>query len=133
MIVAARARTLWSLGRQLLPEMMANFDAFLTVLRAIREKRLAPSFEARALETLYTQVSPTDFSRDLLQGASPHSLALRMEGVYWCDWLDPQRIADSLALLGRRPPFEFGGNTGSRGLSSGAAGRGHDLAATHIR
>lgn len=107
MIVAANAKTLWALGRQCLPEMMGNFDAFLTVLRAVRERRLDPSWEAKALKSLYSGMAPVDFSKDILQHAFARCLVLRMEGVDWCDWGHPQRVADSLSRLGRRPLFEF--------------------------
>lgn len=105
-IVAAKAKTLWSLGRQCLPSMMVYFDAFLTVLRAIRERRLDPSWEAKALDALYNSISPADFSADILQHASRQSMVLRMEGVYWCDWGHAQQVTDTLALLGRRPLYE---------------------------
>lgn len=103
MIVAAKARTLWYLGRRFLPSMMVYFDAFLTVLRTIREKSLAPSWEEKALDALYDSISPADFSTDLLHYASRQSMVLRMEGVYWSDWGHPQQVIDTLALLGRRP------------------------------
>ncbi len=107
MIVAASAKTLWALGRLCLPEMMGNFDAFLTVLRAVRERRLDPCWESRALEALYSGMAPADFSKDILQHVSAQSMVLRMEGVDWCDWGNPQRVAESLSRLGRRPLFDF--------------------------
>ena len=107
MIVAASAKTLWALGRRCLPEMMGNFDAFLTVLRAVRERRLAPCWESKALDTLYSGMAPADFSKDILQQSTAQSMLLQMEGVDWCDWGHPQRVADSLSRLGRRPLFDF--------------------------
>jgi mannose-1-phosphate guanylyltransferase len=105
MVMTVKAKTLWTLGRQCLPEMMYKFDAFLMVLRAVREGRLAPKFEASALATVYNNLAPADFSRDIVQHVSERSLVLPMEGVDWCDWGRPQRVTETLAGLGRRPLF----------------------------
>jgi mannose-1-phosphate guanylyltransferase len=105
MVVAARAKTLWALGRRHLPEMMYAFDAFLTVLRAVREGRVDPKFEASALESVYSDLAPADFSKDILQHVSSQSMLLPMDGVDWCDWGRPQRVTETLARLGRRPFF----------------------------
>ncbi len=106
MVMAVKAKTLWTLGRQCLPEMMYKFDAFLMVLRAVHEGRLDAKYEASALATVYNDLSPADFSRDILQHVSERSMVLPMEGVDWCDWGRPQRVTETLARLGRRPLFE---------------------------
>ncbi len=105
MVITVKAKTLWALGRRCLPEMMHKFDAFLTVLHALREGRLDPAFETSALATIYSDLEPADLSRDILQRVPEESLVLRMEGVDWCDWGHPQRVTETLACLGRRPSF----------------------------
>jgi mannose-1-phosphate guanylyltransferase len=105
MVIAAKANTLWALGRGCVPEMMYEFNAYLMVLRAIREGRLAPKCEARALASLYDHLSPADFSRDILQHVSDQSILLPMDGVDWCDWGRPQRVTETLARQGLRPLF----------------------------
>ena len=105
MVMAVKAKTLWILGRQCLPEMMDKFDAFLMVLRAIHAGRLDPKFEASALTTIYNNLAPADFSRDILQRACERSIVLPMEGVAWSDWGRPQRVTGTLASLGRSPLF----------------------------
>ena len=105
MVIAAKARTLWLLGRQCLPEMMYEFDAYLRVLRGIRAGRLSPKFEAGALACLYSHLAPADFSKDVLQHVCDQSILLPMDGVDWCDWGRPQRVTETLARLGRRPFF----------------------------
>ena len=102
MVMAVKARTLWALGRQCLPEMMGRFDRFLTVLRSIRKGRLGPDFESTALATVYNDLSPADFSRDILQRASERSMVLPMVGVAWSDWGRPQRLSETLVHLGCR-------------------------------
>lgn len=105
MIVAARAKTLWTLGRQCLPAMMHEFDAFLAVLRSVRNGQLEPKFEASALAAIYSNLAPADFSKDFLQLNSCQSMVLPMEGVDWCDWGSPQRVSETLSRLGRPPLF----------------------------
>ena len=105
MVMTVKAKTLWTLGRQCMPETMYKFDAFFMVLRAVREGRLDARFEAHALASLYNDLGPTDFSRDILQHVPEQSLVSRMDGVEWCDWGRPKRVAETLAGLGRRPLF----------------------------
>ncbi len=106
MVVAVKARTLWTLARQLLPEIAYRFDAFLVVLRAIREGRLGAQYEAAALMRLYEDLAPADFSKDILQRVPHLSMVLPMAGVDWCDWGHPQRVRETLVRLGRRPTSE---------------------------
>jgi len=106
MVMTVKAKTLWALARQFLSEMMCQFDAFLSVLHAIREGRLDPRYESRALASIYQCLGQADFSRDVLQHAAGQSMALRMEGVNWCDWGHPQRVVETLADMGRTPLFE---------------------------
>ena len=106
MVMVVKAKILWDLGRQCLPEMMYIFDAFLMVLRAIGEKRLESKFEMAALARVYKDLQPADFSRDILQHISERSMVMPMEDVVWCDWGHPQRVAATLSDIGRHPSFE---------------------------
>jgi mannose-1-phosphate guanylyltransferase len=106
MVMVAKAKVLWDLGRQCLPEMMYIFDAFLMVLRAIGEKRLESRFESAALARVYKDLQPADFSRDILQHISERSMVMPMKNVAWCDWGHPQRVTASLSDIGRCPSFE---------------------------
>lgn len=105
MVITVKAKKLWALGRQCMPETMYKFDAFLMVLRAVREGRLESRFEASALASLYNDLGPADLSRDILEHVPEQSLVLRLEGVDWCDWGHPQRVTETLAGLGRHPSF----------------------------
>lgn len=105
MIVAARAKTLWTLGRQCLPAMMHEFDAFLAVLRSIRNGQLDPKFEASALAAIYSNLTPADLTKDFLHLNLRQSMVLPMDGVEWCDWGSPQRVTETLTRLGRPPLF----------------------------
>ena len=108
MVMVVKAKSLWELGRQCLPEMMYIFDAFLMVLRAITAGRLAPGYEASALARVYKELAPADFSRDILQHVSERSMVMRMDNVAWCDWGHPQRVAATLSDIGLHPSFESG-------------------------
>jgi len=105
MVMAVKAKTLWALGRQCLPEIMHKFEALLMVVRAVKSGKLDPEYEASALANIYTDLPSADFSKEILQHVSHRSIVLPMEGVDWCDWGRPQRVAETLANLGRRPLF----------------------------
>lgn len=109
MVISVKAKTLWALGRRWLPEMMYKFEAFLMVLRGVREGRLDARFEASALTSLYNDLEPADLSRDILEHVPEQSLVLRLDGVHWCDWGHPQRVTETLAGLGRHPSFSPNG------------------------
>ena len=108
MVMVVKAKVLWELGRKCLPDMMYIFDAFLMVLRAITDGRLASGLEASALARVYKELAPADFSRDILQHVSERSMVMRMDNVAWCDWGNPQRVAATLSDIGRHPSYESG-------------------------
>ena len=125
MVVAVKARTLWSLARQFLPEIAYRFGALLAVLRAVREGRLGAQYQAAALMRLYEDLAPADFSKDILQRVPYLSLVLPMDGVDWCDWGHPQRVTETLARLGQRPVF--GPECLGSPQTSATAGKGGDI------
>jgi len=106
MVVAVKARTLWRLAREYLPETSYRFEAFLSVLSAVREERLGARHEGAALIRLYKELAAKDFSKDLLQRVPHLSKILPMDGVDWCDWGHPRRLTETLARLGQRPLYE---------------------------
>ncbi len=107
MVIAVRAKTLWELGRKHLPEMVSRFDALLMVLRGIHQGIFDPKCEPVVLKRLYEFLAPTDFSEDLLRHAADNCMLLPMRGMDWSDWGRPERVAATLARLGRQPLFPF--------------------------
>lgn len=105
MVGAVKGQTLWEMGRKHLPEMVAHFDGYRRILQAIHQGRLEQSVERMALEQLYRDLQPADFSTHILQHAAEQTLVLPMHGVDWCDWGQPHRIHHTLARAGRRPTF----------------------------
>jgi mannose-1-phosphate guanylyltransferase len=101
MIVVARARALWDLGRAFLPEMTERFEALRWWLG--RED------EEEALRLAYRRMPEANFSRGLLEAAADWSVALPMTGVHWSDWGRPERIVETLAGIGKTQAFPAGG------------------------
>jgi mannose-1-phosphate guanylyltransferase len=94
-IVIGRVKTLWGLGLRYIPQMMAPFVELL--------ESLGTEPEETVVDRIYRDMPTLDFSRDLLQAASMHLAVMSLEGVLWSDWGSPQRILDTLALIGARP------------------------------
>ena len=104
MVIAARADTLWRLGERLLPGMMRGFRDLLGEL-AHPPEELPESRVAEAIARAYRRMPRADLSRDLLQRCAGVCAVLPLEGVQWCDWGRPERVAESLRRLGREPAF----------------------------
>lgn len=94
MVLVARARALLDLFQELTPELM---DAFGSIAQALGARR-----EAEALRTAYAELPPINFSQAVL-ARCPHRLGvLRVQGVYWSDWGDPERIERDRARFALR-------------------------------
>jgi mannose-1-phosphate guanylyltransferase len=97
LILATNGDLLWSLGRSCFPEMMARLESFAA--------SIGGNDEEANLEALYHDLSSHDLSSELLE-ALPHSIAvLELNGVLWSDWGRPERIVESLAVIGKSPAF----------------------------
>lgn len=109
-VAAARASTLWSIGRAVLGRALDRFDTLLRVLETIRARR-APESHAKVMLThAFAELTPIDFSRDLCQHAdvARASLVLPLRDVQWSDWGRPERVQASLDALGRPAPQAAG-------------------------
>lgn len=105
MIVAVKVKTLWKMGRQLLPEMMRRFESLRQVLKAIRQNRVNPEHERVALTHIYRGMERKNFSRDFLEHLPNQIAVVTLDNVHWDDWGRPERIVESLARLGKFPIF----------------------------
>lgn len=103
MMLAAPLEKLWSLGYQLLPRMMTGFDSLVNVFG---KDRTNPEQIDRFLNSLYSEMSSANFSRDLLERARHDVAVLELEGLYWCDWGRAERIVETLHRIGRSAAFE---------------------------
>ena len=104
MIVAARVDTLWRLGQRLLPQMMLPLDALRRELRDLPEERSRAEID-RAISRAYHRMPHADFSRDLVQRCPGAALVLSLGSIEWSDWGRPERVAESLRRLGKKPAF----------------------------
>ena len=104
MVMAMRADTLWQLGERLQPAMMRCFAELLRVLAHPAWE--LPAVRIReAIAAAYRRMPHADFSRDLVQRAPRSAVVVPLQGVDWCDWGRPERVAETLLRLGKRPAF----------------------------
>lgn len=105
MVMAAKVETLWNLGKRYFPEMMRKFDALWHVLYTVRNGMANQTHERMALAHIYQDMERANFSRSILEQVPERIVVLKMADVYWSDWGSPDRIVESLQLLGRYPSF----------------------------
>lgn len=87
-ISAGPVHVLWALARQHLPGHAAALERYAAAIGG-------PG-EAAALEDAYREMTPANFSRDLLAHARGIA-AVPVAGTGWSDWGSPQRVFASLA------------------------------------
>lgn len=95
LILAANADLLWSLGHRCFPEMMSRLESFAA--------SIGHKDEEAELDALYQELSHHDFSSELLEALPQKIAVLELNGVLWSDWGRPERIMESLAVIGRSP------------------------------
>ena len=93
MVIVARARALWDLYVEKLPELAGVFSRALQ--RPIEERH---GFLARA----YADLAPSDFSRDILTGAPGLSAYIWPVSLGWSDLGTPDRL-HAWQRISRRP------------------------------
>ena len=96
-VMVTKAKTLWHLGWNYFPTLM---DQFARLKEAIGTPR-----ECQTLQTINQDIPICNFSRDFLEKI-PHCIGvIELEGVQWSDWGTPERIVETLRLLGKKPAF----------------------------
>jgi mannose-1-phosphate guanylyltransferase len=97
LVFAANADLLWTLGWQCLPDMMPIFERL--------SQAIGGPEEGRVLESIYRDIPAKNFSSDLLQRVTEKLAVVELTGVLWSDWGKPERIAETLRRIDRRPAF----------------------------
>lgn len=97
MIMVARVSALWDIARRSQPAMIARFDA-------LRPWMGRPG-QAQAIALAYRDMESVNFSRDIAEPAAGRMVAMPMDGIHWSDWGRPQRIAETLAKIGKAQAF----------------------------
>ena len=110
MIMVARVSALWDIARRSQPAMIARFDAL--------RPWMGRAEQAEAVAWAYRSMECMDFSRDIVEPAAKRMLAMPMDGVHWSDWGRPQRIAETLAKIGKTQSFPPECVEESRGLAA---------------
>jgi mannose-1-phosphate guanylyltransferase len=117
LVMVAKVETLWSLGWQCLPVIMERFERLGNSLNT--------GYEQQTLHQLYQHMPFMNFSSDLLQKVPECLGVIELEEVLWSDWGRPERIRETLEVLGKKPAFpsEILTNTNSRLNSSMEVGK----------
>lgn len=97
LVFAANVELLWTLGWQCLPDMMPLFERL--------SQAIGGPEEGRALAVIYRDMPAKNFSSDLLQLVPDKLAVVGLTGVLWSDWGKPERIAETLRRIDRRPAF----------------------------
>ena len=98
MILAARVSTFWRLGWRYLPQILFRFESYV--------EAIGTPHEEAALASIYSDMPTRNFSSDLLQRARTEVAVIELDEVLWSDWGRAERIAETLARLGKRPLWE---------------------------
>ena len=97
LVFAANVELLWTLGRQCVPDMMPLFERL--------SQSIGGPEEGRALKAIYRDMPAKNFSSDLLQLVPEKLAVVELTGALWSDWGKPERIAETLRRIDRRPAF----------------------------
>ncbi|MCS6287215.1 MAG: NTP transferase domain-containing protein [Nitrospira sp.] len=97
LVLAAKAELLWELGRRCFPEIHARFQQLGEAIGGPRE--------AAVLAQIYEEMPHANFSAGLLQRLPEAVAVLELDGVLWSDWGKPERIAETLRRIDKRPAF----------------------------
>ena len=97
MIMVARVSAFWDIARRSQPAMVARFDAL--------RPSMGRAGQTEAVAAAYRAMEPVNFSRDIVEPAAGRMVDMPMDGVHWSDWGRPQRIAETLAKIGKKQSF----------------------------
>lgn len=99
-VLAAKGETLWQLGWQYFPDLMASFERLRTAIGTPREDRV--------LDEIYHDMPAHHFFSELVQRVPDRTAVIEMGGVLWSDWGKPEWITHTLRRIGRQPAFPLG-------------------------
>jgi mannose-1-phosphate guanylyltransferase len=97
LVFVARVETLWNMGRRAFPRLIDLFEWLEVAIDTRREDSV--------FRQIYDQMPAHNFSSDLLARVTDNVGVIELQDVLWSDWGRPQRIAETLDLLGKQPAF----------------------------
>lgn len=110
MIMVFKVQTVLEMMQRLCPETYEHFAAMSTAI--------GTSAETAAVEALYREIEPMNFSKDFLEKVCDQMPAainiLPVLEVFWSDWGSPERIEEVRALLERPRRQEIASNRSER-------------------
>jgi mannose-1-phosphate guanylyltransferase len=95
LVFAANVELLWTLGWHCVSDMMPLFERLSLAIGGPED--------GRALKAMYRNMPAKNFSSDLLQRVPEKLAVVELTGVLWSDWGKPERIAETLRRIDRRP------------------------------
>jgi len=99
-VMLGRVRALLELLWRTTPELIVAFDP---VRRA-----LGTPGEAAAVEQVYGKLPSTSFSDRVLAPGPDRLVTMRVKGIDWSDWGNPERVLATVRRAGWRPPWLSG-------------------------
>lgn len=103
MIIAVQLKKLWSLGWELLPNMMRRFELLLAALSDSGSRGIKN--ESGFLSDLYKDLPGVNFSESVLSGISSDTAVLGLKGIQWSDWGRAERVDETLSSIGRNGSY----------------------------
>jgi hypothetical protein len=97
LVVVAKVDTLWKLGWQCIPVIMELFERL--------GKTIGTVHESQTLHQMNQYMPHMNFSSDFLQNVPERLGVLELEEVLWSDWGRPERIRETLEVMGKIPAF----------------------------
>lgn len=88
MVVAAKAKHLWTLGWNCFPGMMERFERLKQAIDTVDELKV--------LKEIYETMPRWNFSSHLLERVPERLAVIKMPDVLWSDWGNPTRIIESI-------------------------------------
>ncbi|MFB3903229.1 MAG: sugar phosphate nucleotidyltransferase [Acidobacteriota bacterium] len=112
LVIATKGHVLWRLGERFFPRMLEKFGALRATLESAYRGQILDTrtgtnrIPLPPLTDVYEGLEVADFSSDLLQRAPEQTLVYQMgDGLRWSDWGKPERVWESLQLIGKTPRF----------------------------
>lgn len=96
-VLIANVETIWKAGWRCLPGIMKRFEKL--------GDAIGSSEEGRMLNSIYETMPAMNFSSDLLQHIPEQVGVMELRGVLWSDWGRPERIIETIRVLGKIPAF----------------------------
>lgn len=93
-VMVGKVNTFLEMFEQHLPEMFRMFAA--------ASRTFGKQDESAVIRAIYSWIEETNFSSEVLERSAPRLMVMRVSGVSWSDWGEPQRVVNTLNTLGVR-------------------------------